>query len=420
MRSRGPALCLAHPARRGYDGADAAPRLHRRGEVAPRGVGVTRVAIEGEDWLVDGRRLYEGRRYREWPIAGLLLNSRMANGLFDDLNPLTRSLWAYPDTGVWDPDRNTRELIAAMPAWRVHGLAAITVNLQGASPLGYYRGSRAPMVLERVQRTHPRATQREVWAGLPGTDSQPWDSSGFDPEGSLRPAWADRAARLIEAADAAGIVVILGLFYFGQDERLRDEAAVLRAVESTCDWVLARGYTNAIVEINNECDVPRYEHAILTPARIHELIARAKRITRGGRRLLVGTSFACEMLPTDAVVAASDFVLLHGNGIHYPDEIASRVDQVRALSTWRPMPVVYNEDDHFDFGRPWNNFTGALSRRAGWGFFDPGPAAGGSSCFGNYREGFQNPPIDWSIGPPRKRAFFQFLREVTGSAEPAR
>jgi hypothetical protein len=375
---------------------------------------VTRVAIDGEDWLVDGRPLYEGRTYRGWPISGLLLNSRMANGLFDDLNPLTRPLWAYPDTGVWDPERNTAELIAAIPAWRAHGLAAITVNLQGASPLGYYRGSRAPMVLERVRRAHPHAGRREVWAGLPGVDSQPWDSSGFDPDGTLRPAWSARAARLIEAADALGMVVILGLFYFGQDERLRDEAAVVRAVDGACSWLLARGYENVVVEINNECDIPRYEHAILTPPRVHELIARARGITRGGRRLLVGTSFARHALPTEAVVAASDFVLLHGNGLHYPDEIASRVDHVRAGASWRPMPVLYNEDDHFCFDRPWNNFTGALSRRAGWGYFDPGPAAGGSSTFGNYREGFQNPPVDWSIGTSRKRAFFALLREVTG------
>lgn len=380
---------------------------------------MTCIAIEGEDWLVDGRRLYEDRVYRDWPIGGLLLNSRMANGLFDDLNPLTRPLWAYPDTGVWDPDRNTRELIAAMPIWRAHGLAAITVNVQGASPLGYYRGSRAPMVLERVRRTHPHATQRDVWAGLPSIDSQPWDSSGFAPDGTLRAAWAHRAARLIEAADAVGIVVILGLFYFGQDERLRDEPAVIRAVEGTCDWVLARGYANLVVEINNECDVPRYEHAILTPARVHEVIARARSITRDGQRLLVGTSFACGMLPTEAVVAVSDFVLLHGNGIHYPDEIAARVDDVRALATWRPMPVLYNEDDHFDFGRPWNNFVGALSRRAGWGYFDPGSAAGGSSTFGNYRDGYQNPPIDWSIGTSRKRAFFALLHEVTRCASPS-
>ena len=33
--------------------------------------------------------------------------------------------------------------------------------------------------------------------------------------------------------------------------------------------------------------------------------------------------------------------------------------------TYQPMPIVFNEDDHFDFDRPENNFTAALSRHAG-------------------------------------------------------
>ena len=57
-----------------------------------------------------------------------------------------------------------------------------------------------------------------------------------------------------------------GIFYFGQDERLRDEAAVCRAVEETCGWVLREGWGNVVIEINNECDVPRYEHEILQAA----------------------------------------------------------------------------------------------------------------------------------------------------------
>ena len=63
----------------------------------------------------------------------------MVQGIFDDLNPETRSKWAYPDTGTWDPDRNTREFVAAMPRVAAHGLLAFTINLQGGSPQGYCR-----------------------------------------------------------------------------------------------------------------------------------------------------------------------------------------------------------------------------------------------------------------------------------------
>ena len=64
------------------------------------------------------------------------------------------------------------------------------------------------------------------------------------------------------------MVVILGYFYFGQDERLTDEAAVYRAVDEATKWVLQSGYRNVLIEINNETNVPRYEHEILQPHRV--------------------------------------------------------------------------------------------------------------------------------------------------------
>jgi hypothetical protein len=353
-------------------------------------------------------------------VEGLLLNSRMANGVFDDANPLTRDLWAYPDTGRWDPDRNTDELIAALPLYRQHGLRAITVFLQGGSPLGYYRPHAREELVARVRRRHPAATEAEIWAGVPGVESQPWDSSGFDPAGRLRPAFAMRAGRLVRAAAEAGLAVILGLFYFGQDERLRDEAAVGRAVDEVCGWVLDEGLGNVVIEIANECDIPRYEHAILTPPRVHELVERARAHTRRGEHLLVGVSFTRRQLPPPEVCAASDLLLLHGNGLDEPAALAAFVDAARAQARGRNLPVVVNEDDHFDFENlgaaenPGNNFGAALSRGASWGYFDPGPAAGGRIAWGDYAVGFQNPPIAWGLSSERKRAFFACLREVTG------
>src|SRR4051812_28932322 len=99
--------------------------------------GTTRIDISGDTFQINGRPTYEGRPRRGHRIEGLLLNSRMVQGIFDDFNPETRPLWSYPDTGEWDPDRNVSEFIASMPVWREHGLLAITLNLQGGSPQGY-------------------------------------------------------------------------------------------------------------------------------------------------------------------------------------------------------------------------------------------------------------------------------------------
>jgi hypothetical protein len=52
----------------------------------------TVVSIVESDFLINGRPTYEGRSYRGMRIEGLLLNSRMVQGVFDDLNPKTRFL----------------------------------------------------------------------------------------------------------------------------------------------------------------------------------------------------------------------------------------------------------------------------------------------------------------------------------------
>src|SRR6266540_311528 len=214
----------------------------------------TTVTIVGDEFHINGRPTYAGRVWRGHSIQGLLLNARMVQGIFDDRNPATANQWAYPDTGKWDAERNTREFLAAMPEWRRHGLLAFTINLQGGNPKGY------------------------------GKD-QPWHNSALTEKGELRPDYMARLQRILDFADELGMVVILGIFYFGQDERLMDEAAVKRALDNATDWVLDRGYRNVLIEVNNECNV-RYDHDILKPKRVHELIERVKARQREGRRLL--------------------------------------------------------------------------------------------------------------------------------------
>lgn len=337
----------------------------------------TAVSIQGDAFFINGRPTYAGRTWQGQRIEGLLLNSRMVQGIFDDLNPATRGKWAYADTGHYDAERNTRELIAAMPEWRRHGLLAFTINLQGGSPQGY-------------------------------SQDQPWHNSALTETGDLRPDYMMRLERILDRADELGMVVILGIFYFGQDERLRDEAAVVRAVDNAADWVLERDYRNVMIEVNNECDVKKYEHAILQPGRVHELIERVKSHTREGRRLLVSTSYGGGSIPRENVVRSSDFLLIHGNGVSDPERIAAMVRNTRRVAGYRPMPILFNEDDHFDFDKPRNNMVAALGEYASWGYFDFRMQGEG------YDEGYQSVPVNWGLSSARKRAFFARVKEVTG------
>ncbi len=337
----------------------------------------TEVTIVGEEFHINGQPTFKGRTWKGHKIQGLLPNSRMVQGTFDDLNPETAAQWAYSDTKKWDAERNVNEFLAAMPEWRKHGLLAITVNFQGGSPYGY-------------------------------SNAQPWENSAFAPDGSLRAPFLGRMERIINRADDLGMAVILGYFYFGQDQRQTDEASVIRAVDSATDWVLKKGWRNVIIEVNNECNVTKYDHDILKPDRVHELIERVKGMQVKGRRLLVSTSYGGGAVPRENVVRASDFLLLHGNGVKDPKRITEMVAQTRKVAGYRPMPIVFNEDDHFDFDKPMNNFVAATEAYASWGFFDYRMKDEG------FDEGYQSVPVNWGISSERKRGFFKLLKEMTG------
>ena len=97
---------------------------------APRTV----VTIRGDQFFINGQPTYSGRTWNGHKIEGLLLNSRMVQGIYDDANPETVKRWAYKDTGKWDAERNTREFIAAMPEWRKHGLNSLHDQPPGRQP----------------------------------------------------------------------------------------------------------------------------------------------------------------------------------------------------------------------------------------------------------------------------------------------
>jgi hypothetical protein len=116
-------------------------------------------------------------------------------------------------------------------------------------------------------------------------------------------------------------------------------------------------------------------------------------------------------VPKENVVRAADFLLIHGNGVSDPARIGQMVRQTRQVNGYRSMPILFNEDDHFDFDKPANNFLAAVGEYASWGYFDPGQS--------NYRDGYQCPPVNWGINTQRKQSFFNKLREITGTESTA-
>lgn len=334
----------------------------------------TTISISGEKFLINDIPTFQGKSWKGYPLEGLLPNSRMVQGIFDDLNKETFPLWYYPDLKTWDAERNTNEFIQKMPTWQKKGLLAFTINLQGGSPQGYSK-------------------------------DQPWENTAIDESGNLRVAYMNRLEKILDRSDELGMVAILGIFYFGQDERIKGEDAVKLAVQNTLKWLSDRRYTNVLIEINNECNV-RYDHTILQPERIHELIEMAKKPSDIGIRYLVSTSYGGGTIPSPAVVKSADFILLHGNGVGNPADIIEMVSKTRKVDGYSPKPIVFNEDDHFDFDKPSNNFIAATSAYASWGYFDYRMKDEG------FNEGYQSIPVNWGISSERKKGFFDLLETI--------
>ena len=328
------------------------------------------ITIQEDRFYFDGSPTYS-----EWPEAnpeafGRLMNSRMVQATFADENPATAALFTYPDGTLLDPDRQTDEFIAALPSYREHGVIAVTVNFQGGYP-----------------RYHVHLTPEQFL--------QDWDNNAFTPDGTLKPTYAARMQRVIAAADAQKIAVIVGFFYFGQNHKLVDEAAVQRATREATQFLLAGGQRNVLVEINNESNLG-YVHPILQPHRVHELIAQVQAQTGG--TIPVSTSYGGGALPSEEVIAGADYILLHGNS-QGPARIQSMVEQVRAHTN---KPIVFNEDS-----TRLENMQAAWTAGASWGYYDQGGRT-------PYADGFQSPPTNWRINTPEKTAFFKGVAALVG------
>src|SRR3954471_10558960 len=205
----------------------------------------TAISISGQSFLINGKPTYEGRAYNGIKIEGLLLNARLVQATFDDLNPATRHLWKYPHGKNCAAARTTDEFLAALPLYRKAGLISFTINFQGGSPQGYSK-------------------------------EQPWHNSAFESDGSLRPDYLRRIEKVVDRADELGMIVIVGFFYFGQQYRLGTDEAVLKAADNATYWLLSKSYTNVLIEIANETNQANYTSPLLKPEKAHELIERVR------------------------------------------------------------------------------------------------------------------------------------------------
>jgi len=324
-------------------------------------MGKTSLDLRGDRFIINGQLTYSDIPGSRSQAHGLLMNARLIQGIFDDKADPGR----FSRFGIeWDADANTDRLIAALPAWKDHGLLAFTVGLQGGMPV----------------LTIPNSS----------IDNNPFSADGKQ----IDPAYLDRLDRLIRAADGLGMAVIVSILYEGQAKRMADGRCIRHAVSSACRFLKEAAYTNVIVEVANEYNVGGFKNhpLICHPEGIASLIDLARTESGGMPVGSSGGGLVCD----PEVCRASDVILLHGNG-GTEQTYYDMIRKGQALDLCRP--IVCNEDSP-----RFTQLKVALKTGTSWGYYNTHTK--------------QEPPADWSITRGEDQFFAWRMADAIGLNPP--
>ena len=301
----------------------------------------TYISIKNGSFLINNQLIYSNIENSNPNAHGLLMNARFIQGIFDDkIDPTRFARWGHKK---WDAEKNTNDLIKALPQWYKYGLRAFTVGIQGGGPCFTIKNS---MI-----------------------ENNPFGENGK----TIDPAYAKRLDSLIRGADEIGMAVIVSYFYGSQSRFLKDGRAVRNAVKSSSNFLREGGYTNVLIEIANEHDVkPFKQHPLIYyPEGMASLIDLAREESGG---IAVSTS-ATGKHHSKEIAEASDYILIHGNGTTRQE----LYNIIKDVQSWNlNKPIVCNEDS-----QAIGQLEVTYKTRTSWGYYN------------NMTK--QEPPADWSI-----------------------
>lgn len=310
----------------------------------------TKLTIQEDRFLINGRKTYSELAKCAPMYHGLLTNARFIQGVFDDKENASR----FNRYGkLFDPEKNTDELISALPHWYSYGLRAITVGFQGGGPCF----------------TIDNYTIR----------NNPYNEDGTE----MDEAYLFRMERIIKAADEIGMVVIVSFFYGAQSRFLKDDNAVINAVKTASNWLRDKAFNNVIIEIANEHDVSDFNcHPVIYTAEgVVNLIEIAKRESGG---IPVGCSGTGGYF-NEKIADISDVILIHGND-QSSQGFYNLIQKAKEITPKKP--IVCNEDS-----QSISRLRVAFHEGVSWGYYN------------NMTK--QEPPVYWGI-TKGEDAFFAF------------
>ncbi len=277
------------------------------------------LTFSGTSTLLDGATINAGSN-----AEGMVMNARMVQATVDHTDQVA----------TWDADQNTADFIAALPDYRLHGLNAITINCQG----GLYRRS----------------------AG------ETYDAGAFNSDGSIKTAHSARIVDAVNAMLTEGIIPVIGIFYFRQDQVLTDITAVNNAVANV-ETMLAEYKPFVILEVINEASHSLVDFTELNENNVNTYVDDL--VTNGW---FATFSMTPGSIPSLSQQSNGQIVFLHGNN-RTAAQIGSMASS--AIST-HSKPVMFNEDGPSDSSSSYttteyiDHLQAAIAEGVGWGYYD--------------------------------------------------
>ncbi|MBI1358358.1 MAG: hypothetical protein GC160_28820 [Acidobacteria bacterium] len=219
-------------------------------------------------------------------VRGKLLGVRATYALFDD---------EFLEDESFTPDANTDRAIAALERYHRYGVTVVAVNLQGdAKP---YDGPEARSGQARDGKKH---------GALIGA---------FQPDGTLIPAWTERLARLLEAANKLGIVVALTYFTPDQDEVFESPEAIVAAARNMTRWLIEQDARNVIIDIADRWDLEAelWDFGRFIPRNIGSLVIDVRdQFNSAAFTLPIGATGGNALAYPSSLAKLCDVILLRG------------------------------------------------------------------------------------------------------------
>lgn len=321
-------------------------------------MGKTILEIKKDNFYINGNKTYSDSSNVN--ARGLLMNARFIQGVFDaqthkeDFNRFGE---------IFDAEKNTDELIRALPEWYRYGLRAITVGLQGGGPC---------FTMDKIG----------------DFKNNPYSENGE----SINSEYLRRLDKVIRAADEIGMVVIVSFFYICQADIFKDNSSVIEAVKNSMRFLVEQKYTNIMVDIANEHDFFERQNANEMIGKEENMVQLIKIAQEECNNMIpIGCSCLGGVL-REKVALQSDIVLIHGNG-------CNRTGYYKLIKRAKELcpnkPIVCNEDSQVI-----ENMIVSIDNHVSWGYYN------------NMTK--QEPPVVWNVTRGEDQFFANRLAEKLG------